>query len=108
MGIKLDEKDMRLIGSLQKNARLTVSWLAEATGISRPTVMSKISRLREVGLLSLGAKTDFKVLNYKLASVNVRFDARQEAMKFASKMRSCPRVLQILESADESRYQILI
>lgn len=108
MGIKLDEKDIRLIGYLQKNARLSVSWLAKATAISRPTVMGKMARLKEAGLLKLGAKTDFRVLDYKLAILYVRFEAFNEGSRFANLMRSCPRVLQILESTDKRRYMVLV
>ncbi|ABC24262.1 Lrp/AsnC family transcriptional regulator [Rhodospirillum rubrum] len=45
----LDDLDRRLIGLLREDARLPVSSLAHALGVSRGTVQNRIDRLRDSG-----------------------------------------------------------
>jgi DNA-binding Lrp family transcriptional regulator len=45
----MDEKDHRLLTLLRENARLPVSTLADAVGVSRGTVQNRIDRMIERG-----------------------------------------------------------
>ncbi len=48
----LDEADIRLIAALRKNSRATISELAEACGLSRPTVKKKLENLVKTGIIT--------------------------------------------------------
>jgi|Deesub1362B_J571_1020462.scaffolds.fasta_scaffold00189_60 DNA-binding Lrp family transcriptional regulator len=48
----LDEADIRLISALRKNSRATISELAEACGLSRPTVKKKLENLVKMGIIT--------------------------------------------------------
>ena len=48
----LDEADIRLIAALRKNSRATISELAEACGLSRPTVKKKLENLVKMGIIT--------------------------------------------------------
>ena len=48
----LDEADIRLIAALRKNSRATISELAEACGLSRPTVKKKLENLVKMGIIA--------------------------------------------------------
>jgi DNA-binding Lrp family transcriptional regulator len=48
----LDEADIRLIAALRKNSRATISELAEACGLSRPTVKKKLENLLKIGIIT--------------------------------------------------------
>ena len=51
MGSAMDDKDRRLLMLLRENARLPVSTLAHALGVSRGTVQNRIDRMIERGTI---------------------------------------------------------
>jgi len=108
MGRKLDIADMKIISSLQTDARCSITSLARLAGVSRPTVMNKIKRLQKNGLLNFSARTDLVKLNFKLANITVIFESKEKGSEFITRMKSCPRVLQILQMLDGDGYTMLV
>lgn len=49
--MKLDEVDIRILESLQKDGRLSFNDIARAAGVSTPTVSTRVSTLTELGLI---------------------------------------------------------
>lgn len=108
MGHKLDLADMKIISGLQTDARCPITTLAKLAGVSRPTVMSKIKKLQKNGLLNFSARTDLVKLNYKLANITVYFEVKEEGLEFITRMKACPRVLQIFQILDNDGYTMLV
>lgn len=50
--MKLDEYDLKILNLLKENSRLTYSEIAKKIGLTRQTVMSRIKRLEEDGVIS--------------------------------------------------------
>jgi len=48
----LDEKDQKLLRAIQKNARLTISELAEQVGLSVSGVKKRLVKLEDNGIIS--------------------------------------------------------
>jgi len=48
---RLDRKDWRILGELQKDGQVSVSTLARRIGLSRATVTDRIDALREAGVI---------------------------------------------------------
>jgi len=49
--VKFDEKDIKILRELDKNVRVTVTEIAEKTGISRPTISNRIKKLLDNDLI---------------------------------------------------------
>lgn len=47
----IDEKDLKILEALQENSRLSFRQLAKKTGFSVATVMSRVKKLEEIGII---------------------------------------------------------
>lgn len=50
--VELDAKDRQLIGLLRQDARLPTAALARELGVARTTVVARLKRLRQTGVIS--------------------------------------------------------
>ena len=62
----LDELDMALIGTLQRDSRQTAADLAQILGTSKPTVLRRMKRLHDEGVIRFVTMVDPMALGYKL------------------------------------------
>src|SRR5438477_7569392 len=77
----LDEVNLRLLGELQADARLSVAELGRRVGLSAPAVAERLQRLQDDGVIT-GFRTDVdpRALGYALSVVlRVRPAPRQLA-----------------------------
>ncbi len=51
MELKLDEIDLGILKILRENSRASISMIAKRLGVSRPTVRSRMSRLKSTGVI---------------------------------------------------------
>ena len=95
----LDAIDLRLIGELQADARLSLAELGRRVGLSAPAVTERLQRLRDAGVI-LGYRTevDPRALGYALSVVlRVRPAPRQlakvaEIARKSSEVVECHRI----------------
>ena len=95
----LDAIDLRLIGELQADARLSLAELGRRVGLSAPAVTERLQRLRDAGVI-LGYRTevDPRALGYALSVVlRVRPAPRQlakvaEVARKSSEVVECHRI----------------
>jgi len=64
--VSLDQLDMTLIGTLQRDSRQTAADLAAKLGASKPTVLRRMKRLHDEGVIRLVTMVDPTALGYKL------------------------------------------
>ncbi|MDM8000573.1 MAG: Lrp/AsnC family transcriptional regulator [Dehalococcoidia bacterium] len=64
--VSLDQLDMALIGSLQRDSRQTAADLAASLGTSKPTVLRRMKRLHDEGVIRLMTMVDPAALGYKV------------------------------------------
>lgn len=64
--VSLDQLDMAIIGTLQRNSRQTAAGLAASLGTSKPTVLRRMKRLHDEGVIRLVTMVDPMALGYKV------------------------------------------
>ena len=65
MNNNIDDKDVRILNELRKNARKPVTEIAESVGLHPNTVLQRISRLEKTGVIrGYVADIDFQKLDY--------------------------------------------
>ncbi len=105
---KLDAIDIQIIDALRRDARKPVLQISKEIGISRPTIINRLTRLIENNIVSLNtglniSELDFKTSLIALEAKNSR--ARQELEKILS---VCPRALMLLRPTDKANMLILL
>jgi len=64
--VSLDQLDMALIGMLQRDSRQTAADLAAKLSTSKPTILRRMKRLHDEGVIRLVTMVDPMALGYKL------------------------------------------
>lgn len=100
MKTKLDETDAKILRLLVKDGRMAYTEIAEKVGMSPPSVIDRVERLREKGILEgFEARLDRSVLGG--SRLLVRFRARpDEASQVADEIAEDDRVDTVFVSAD--------
>jgi len=95
----LDETNLRLIGELQHDARLSLAELGRRVGLSSPAVAERLGRLEQSGVITgYRAQVDPRALGYALSTViRVRPAPRQlhqvgEVAKATPEVVECRRI----------------
>ena len=65
----LDSLDRRILGELQRDARLRVAELGRRIGLSPPAVAERVGRLEESGVVSFRAEVDPRALGYGICAI---------------------------------------
>lgn len=69
MNVELDDLDKKLLGALQRDARQSFNALSKLTGASTPTVVDRVRRLEDQGVIrGYGVNVDRKKLGWALTS----------------------------------------
>lgn len=102
MSHKLDEVDLKIIYSLARDARKTITQIAKDTEISRPTIISRLRKLRESNVLSLDARVNVTKLGFKLALLALKIRSVEAEQKPETNLAVCPRVLMLMHSDGNS------
>jgi Lrp/AsnC family transcriptional regulator, leucine-responsive regulatory protein len=91
----LDAIDLRLIGELQADARLSLAELGRRVGLSAPAVTERLQRLRDAGVI-LGYRTevDPRALGYALSVVLRVRPAPRQLAKVAGVARKSSEVVE--------------
>lgn len=73
--VEMDDLDRRILRSLRSNARRSYASIARATGVSEPTVRSRVDRLVTMGALAPTARVNPGALGFTVdAMVGVRVE----------------------------------
>ena len=65
----LDSLDRRILGELQRDARLRIAELGRRVGLSPPAVAERVGRLEESGVVSFRAEVDPRALGYGICAI---------------------------------------
>jgi Lrp/AsnC family leucine-responsive transcriptional regulator len=97
----LDDKDLRVIHSLEDDARKTVTQIAKETGLSRPTVTNMIDRMIKQNLLQIKAGINIRELGFPTACLALECKLMDQRKDLVRSLSMCPRVLMILEPSEK-------
>ncbi|MEM0446156.1 MAG: winged helix-turn-helix transcriptional regulator [Candidatus Nitrosocaldus sp.] len=97
---KLDEIDRRIMSIIYKNPEITQVKLAEKVGLTQAAISTRLSRLREMGMIGKGCMIiNPSNLGLELMSIDV-YTEHTDAM--LEKFKHCPCVINMFCFADES------
>ncbi|MEM4635206.1 MAG: winged helix-turn-helix transcriptional regulator, partial [Candidatus Nitrosocaldus sp.] len=97
---KLDAIDRKIMSIIYKNPEITQMKLAERVGLTQAAISTRLSRLREMGLISKGCMIiNPSNLGLELMSIDA-YTEHVDAV--VEKFRYCPCVASIFSFADES------
>ncbi|MCS6767742.1 MAG: winged helix-turn-helix transcriptional regulator [Candidatus Nitrosocaldus sp.] len=96
---RLDEIDRRIMGIIYRDPDITQVKLAEKVGLTQAAISTRLSRLREMGVISRGCMIiNPSDLGLELVSIDVHTEHRDAIME---KFRYCPCMVNIFCLADE-------
>jgi Lrp/AsnC family transcriptional regulator, leucine-responsive regulatory protein len=109
---ELDASDRRLLSVLQRNNALTNLELAQATGLSPPTCMRRVRRLRDKGIIvaDVSIVDPFKLGRKIIVFVEITLERQQEAMQaaFEQKMRAESEIMQCYMISGDSDFLVVV
>jgi DNA-binding Lrp family transcriptional regulator len=108
MSYKFDEIDLKIMKSLSDDCRKSTTQIAKEAGISRPTAIARMKRLVENQLIDLGAKVNVINMGVKMALLNLETDTIEAKQEILSKLKACPRVLQLIQAIEKPCYVALV
>ena len=97
----LDDKDLRVIHSLEGDSRKTVTLIAKETRLSRPTVTNIIERLMKQNLIQIKAGINVRELGFPTACLAIECKLMDQRKDLVRDLSLCPRVLMILEPSEK-------
>jgi len=108
MSYKLDAVDLKILNSLAKDTRKTVTQIAIEVEISRPTVMKRLKKLTESNVLDLGGKVNVTKLQFKLGQMALKAKSPDAKQQLEKRLVNCPRVLFLMETSGNPHYLALL
>jgi DNA-binding Lrp family transcriptional regulator len=108
MSYKFDEIDLRIMKSLSDDCRKSTTRIAKEAGISRPTAIARMKSLAENQLIDFGAKVNVINMGFKIALLNLETDTAEAKQEIFSKLKACPRVLQLIQAIEKPCYVALV
>lgn len=99
---KLDKTDLKIIQSLEEDARKPVTQLAKETGVSRPTIISRLDRMMKQNILHISAGINIRELGFPVACVALETKGIDLRQKVERNLSRCPRVLMLLRPAEKA------
>lgn len=93
---KLDKVDLKIIRSLQNDARCSITEIAKDAGISRPTAMKRLERLIKDNDINVDASINIQKLGFRVGCVGLEVKGAEARNKVEEVLLNCPRVLMLL------------
>jgi Lrp/AsnC family leucine-responsive transcriptional regulator len=92
----VDAKDMKILEALQANARVPLSELGRAIGLSQPAISERVKRLEEAGIIEgYGARVNPRALGLGLMAL-VRLRTSHEHIKTCLKrFAEIPNIIEV-------------
>ena len=104
----VDELDLKIIKSLSEDCAKSTTQVSKEVRSSRPTVITRIVRLKESKILDCRAKVDLSKLGFKLASIHFEAKDAQSEEQIVTTITKCPRLLQLFQITGKPIYLALV
>jgi len=101
----LDDANLRLLGELQQDARLSLAELGRRVGLSSPAVAERLARLEETGVIKgYRAEIDPRALGWAISVVIRIRPAPRELSKVAELAQRTPEIVECHRVTGEDCY----
>jgi DNA-binding Lrp family transcriptional regulator len=104
-GLRIDEKDYKLIELLKRDARMPYSQLAAELGISESAVRKRIAKLKRLGVIRRFT-IDYELPGEVIALILVKTQPPTETPKVSRRILAYPHVEKVFEVTGE--YDIVV
>ncbi|MEN8138184.1 MAG: Lrp/AsnC family transcriptional regulator [Bacteroidota bacterium] len=107
----MDEIDKKILGALQKDARMTMKELANEVGISTTPVYERVKRLQRNGTLSFKAVVDKKKVGYSMivfCQVTLNSHEIDTINNFEKRINSLPEIVESYHTAGSFDYLLKV
>jgi Lrp/AsnC family leucine-responsive transcriptional regulator len=111
MTSRVDNLDLEILKALSENARKTMAQIAKEVGISRPTAMARLKTLNDKQIVDFNTRVNVRKLGLKLALItfeNDNAETQQQLPDLITRLKACPRILQLVQGIDKPTYTALI
>ncbi|MFQ6076059.1 MAG: Lrp/AsnC family transcriptional regulator [Candidatus Bathyarchaeia archaeon] len=98
---KIDDLDLKIMSLLSENPRMSVKYIAEKAGSSRPTVTKRLKTLLESGLIAINVGLNLRSLGFRTAYVGLEIKSMARKKEILDVLTKCPRVLTVLQPSGE-------
>lgn len=106
--LKLDSRDLSIIYSLRDDARKSITQLAKETGLSRPTVTSRLEKMMKQNILRIEAGLNIRELGFPTACIALETRGVGLKQEMERSLSRCPRVLMILRPAEKANLLVFL
>jgi Lrp/AsnC family transcriptional regulator of ectoine degradation len=97
-GLRLDDRDLRILSILQREGRITKAELAKRVNLSATPCWARLQRLEEAGIIeSYGARIDFKHLapfTYVFVTIELESHRSEDFARFESIIAGIPEIFE--------------
>lgn len=104
----LDKVDLKIIQSLRKNARRSITELAKDVGVSRPTAMKRLERMLKDKDINIDTGINIKKLGFRVGCVGLEVKGAEARNKVEKVLLNCPRVLMILCPFEKTSFSVYV
>ncbi len=108
MSEKLDVLDLKILGELQKDGRISKSKLARSVGASRPTVRNRLKRMTNENLIIIKGGLNLRELGFKMAWVGLEVKNDDTRKEVEQMLKGCPRVMNIFRTPEKANIQLTV
>ncbi len=103
---RIDHLDLKIVSELSKNGRVSISELANETGVTRQTIANRLKRLHDEDIIRVAGGLNLVKLGYDMATVRLEVRGEEAGGKLMKLMQCCPRVLTIFGSQGKEDLQV--
>lgn len=108
MATKIDEVDLKIIHHLQKDARASLSELAEKAGSSRQTAANRLKRLIDEERIVVKGGLNLRKFGFKMAYVGLEVKTDKNRSRVEEYLRDCPRVFTIFRVPEKANLHLIV
>jgi DNA-binding Lrp family transcriptional regulator len=89
---RIDHLDLKIVYELSKNGRASISELADATGVTRQTIATRLKKLYDEEVIRVAGGLNLVKLGYDMATVGLEVRGEEVEGELMKLMQCCPRV----------------
>ncbi len=102
----MDTNDLVLIEKLAEDGRSSLEKIGNEIGISRVAVTKRLKKLKESGILKIGAMLNLNMLGFDVIFIRIEVANYEDLQKLVEIYKNCPRIIWLIHAA--GGYNLLV
>ena len=105
---KLSRRDVDIISALMDDGRKSITQLAKETGLSRPTVTSRLDKMLKTKIISVDPGLNLRKLECPTAALTLETEGVEERRRIEKTLARCPRVILMLRLTEKANLMVTL